>query len=309
MTRDFEWFKNEISRNVSDRLGDDVHFERIVKTNDIVLTGMVLDSSPSVCVYLEPHYDDYVTGKTIEEVTSEVMRDYITAFQKQDPFIEKAKDVIHDNEKFRNNVVMKLVGADDNREYLAQRPHRNIAGGLALCYEVDLSENAAIGIDRNVAMMAGMTEPELHALAEKNTPRLRPAVVAPLGAVLDDIVQLEKLGLEHDTPGMLIISNSGMVNGAAAVLYPGVMEKVSEIMSGDFYILPSSIHETIAVLDTGGDPVELQHMVSEVNSATVQKADKLSDAVYKYDSKKREIVMAVTGDGRIPGYDRPKRMR
>ena len=51
----------------------------------------------------------------------------------------------------------------------------------------------------------------------------------------------ELLELNHG-PQMYVITNKNKVFGATAIIYPGVLMEFSK-QKGDFYILPSSIHE------------------------------------------------------------------
>jgi len=63
-------------------------------------------------------------------------------------------------------------------------------------------------------------------------------------------------------------------------------DKAAERAGGDFYILPSSIHEVLIVPDNGMmDLAALENMVREVNATTVDPSEKLTDNVYHYDSK------------------------
>ena len=40
-----------------------------------------------------------------------------------------------------------------------------------------------------------------------------------------------------------VLTNKNKTLGAATMLYPGVMEKITEKMKAPFYIIPSSVHE------------------------------------------------------------------
>ena len=64
-------------------------------------------------------------------------------------------------------------------------------------------------------------------------------------------------------------------------------------MGGDFFILPSSIHECLIAPDNGEMKYEdLQAMVKDVNATQVDPADKLTDSVYHYDSKEKIFELA-----------------
>ena len=59
---------------------------------------------------------------------------------------------------------------------------------------------------------------------------------------------------------------------------------------GDFYMLPSSIHETLIIpKDAGMEFKELEQMVQEENQKQVAPGERLSDHVYEYDAKEHEL--------------------
>ena len=73
----------------------------------------------------------------------------------------------------------------------------------------------------------------------------------------------------------------------------GVREKVG----GDFFILPSSIHELLVVPKQDGMELsDLEAMVKEVNATQVAPEEKLSDHVYEYDAKEKELYRADKAD-------------
>ena len=79
------------------------------------------------------------------------------------------------------------------------------------------------------------------------------------------------------------------VNGAAAILNDDVRQEIAEKV-GDFYMLPSSIHETLIIpKDAGMEFKELEQMVQEVNQTQVAPGERLSDHVYEYDAKEHEL--------------------
>ena len=69
----------------------------------------------------------------------------------------------------------------------------------------------------------------------------------------------------------------GGQNGACAIQYPDFLDQAAETMGGDFYVLPSSIHEVLFIVDDGS--MELSHleeMMRSINEAEVAPADRLS---------------------------------
>ena len=77
----------------------------------------------------------------------------------------------------------------------------------------------------------------------------------------------------------------------AVMRYPDFREKVRGMIRGDFYILPSSIHEVILVPESFGlEPERMQEMVKEINQTGVAPEEVLSDSVYYFDGEEIRIV-------------------
>ena len=101
----------------------------------------------------------------------------------------------------------------------------------------------------------------------------------------------EDPGELFDLGGMnvYVVTNFETERGAAAILIREAMEKLWE-MIGDFYILPSSVHELIVYTDM--PPEDLKDMVREVNdSEYVDEDELLSYNIYRYDHEKKEVVI------------------
>ena len=87
---------------------------------------------------------------------------------------------------------------------------------------------------------------------------------------------------------MFIITNPQTVDGAGVIFYPEVMDQIGEGFQGNFFILPSSTHETLVIPDNGAfDYRVLEDMVQTINENEVAPEERLSDHVYHYDVKDR----------------------
>ncbi len=85
---------------------------------------------------------------------------------------------------------------------------------------------------------------------------------------------------------MFVASVPDKIHGAGVLAYQDFMDQASERVGGDFFILPSSIHELLIVPDDGHVKLEdLKGMVKEVNETQVDPKDRLTDSVYHYDSQ------------------------
>ena len=92
---------------------------------------------------------------------------------------------------------------------------------------------------------------------------------------------------------MYVLTNDTKLNGAAMLLCPATMDKVAEQVGSSYYIILSSIHETLIVPFSDDLNVDqLRQMVHEVNSTQVAPDEILSDNVYVYDYDNHRIVAA-----------------
>lgn len=96
--------------------------------------------------------------------------------------------------------------------------------------------------------------------------------------------------LDRDNPVKMYVLQGGSVFGASALLYDDVMSDIYNQLGGDYYILPSSIHELLVIKADCDIPFyELKAMVEEVNQTEVSETERLSDNVFYCDG--REVVM------------------
>ena len=101
---------------------------------------------------------------------------------------------------------------------------------------------------------------------------------------------------------MWVISNDRGINGAVSMLYEDKLHTLATEMESDLYILPSSVHEVIAVSTSMGDPNELAEMVAEINMDQVALEERLSNQVYHYDKDLRKLSLATdTPNRRLDG--------
>ena len=133
--------------------------------------------------------------------------------------------------------------------------------------------------------------------------RIPPIVVKPMNLIVDELISGEvatfdlqeaiEQGTELDEP-MVVITNEIKSFGAASILYGDVLQDVAKLFQSDFYLLPSSIHEMIAVSasENSPGPEALADMVHEINEGQVEIGERLSNQVYHYDAQTRKLSMA-----------------
>ena len=174
-------------------------------------------------------------------------------------------------------------------------PHQNMED-MAVVYRFVLSSDddgrASILVTNQLLENMGVTPEQLHADAMENAPQIKPVEIKGMSEVMAEMMgveQAEMMGLFPVAPEdekIYVATVPDKVHGAGVLAYQNFMDQAAERAGGDFFILPSSIHEVLIVPDNGEMGLkDLEAMVKEVNATQVAPADKLTDSVYHYDSK------------------------
>ncbi len=98
---------------------------------------------------------------------------------------------------------------------------------------------------------------------------------------------------------LYVVSVESGLHGAAAIAYPDFHDKVSEKVSGNFYVIPSSVNEVLIISDKAADARGLNDMIREVNSTMVSPEERLSDQCLHYDAKARVFSIGTDHDDKM----------
>lgn len=275
-----------------------------IKTNE---PGMHI--SPTI--YVDHMYEDYVTTENLNATLERAAEGFMKAMEQKESInvseLTKA-------ECAKDKIVFQLINTEQNKEMLANMPHREFKD-LSIIYRmvvgIDGEEIASTPVHNGVADTLGFTEEQLFNLASENTRRIFPPVIRSMDEVIREMLMNDEMPMEMidimlgETPPerqMYVISNDKGINGAASMLYEDGLHKLAEKLGSDLYIMPSSIHEVIAVSTDMGEPNELAAMVSEINMSQVELGERLSNQVYHYDKDLRKVTLATdTPNKRLDG--------
>lgn len=85
---------------------------------------------------------------------------------------------------------------------------------------------------------------------------------------------------------MYLVLGNDYISGAAALFSEKMLQKICLVVEDEnFYVIPSSVNEIIAVPQWAvDDPEDLKSICREVNHSVVSTEDFLSDNIYKYES-------------------------
>lgn len=316
----FDEFKKEVTERIKDFLPLEyqdakVEIKDVIKNNDTHLSGLTIhrdDEGISPTLYLENYYDALQNGEhSLNGILSRMAETYNEAMQNE--ITKDAKEIVNnitDYEATKGKIVPRLVNRDSNEERLQDMPHTEM-GDLAVTYHVDLGSaedgQMSVAISNQMMEKYGVSVEDLHEQACGNMESLTPTTFKTMADTLMEIMvpdyaemseeereqRKEEMGLGGtDQDAMFVISNSSKTFGAAALLDSESLDKI-EAQIGEFYILPSSVHECILVPKREDmDLATLENMVQEVNATQVAPNEVLSDHVYAYDSETKEIYRA-----------------
>ena len=216
---------------------------------------------------------------------------------------------ITEYETAKDKLFIRVSSAEKNEEMLQNVPHQ-MREDLAITYHLAISiDDIGVGstmITNDILKRYGISEEQLHADAMENSPNVRPVQVMIMGSMIEQLMGMgpetimrdepvqniaeiisKGMGMEREVP-MFIITNPQTVDGAGVIFYPEVMDQIGEGFQGNFFILPSSTHETLVIPDNGAfDYQVLEDMVQTINENEVAPEERLSDHVYHYDVKDR----------------------
>lgn len=280
----------------------EVMINKVQKVNETldalsVLIGEKSHISPNL--YLEDIYQRYRETDNLDETLKEAATLYVEIAERA---TVDERDLKLDT--LKDNIICTLVNTEQNKELLEHVPHKPFQDlSIIFRWVVSVGEKQMSSAVVNESLMdqIGMNIDELMEVAMENTKRIMPISICSMEETLmglasnelemefiRSMVEAERAPKET----MWIISNSMGMNGASAILYEDKLHELAEKLETDLYLLPSSLHECIAVSVDMGTPEELAEMVQSVNMNEVELKDRLSNNVYHYDKDLRELTMA-----------------
>ena len=265
----------------------------------------------SPTIYVNHMYEDYVTTENLNATLERAAEGFMKAMEQKESI---NVNELTNAECAKDKIVFQLINTEQNKEMLANMPHREFKD-LSVIYrmvvKIDGEGIASTPIHHGLAETLGFTEEQMFKLAAENTKRLLPPVIKSMNDVMREIFMKDgmppeiadmMLGEMPPEQQMYVISNNKGINGAVSMLYEDGLHDLAEKLGSDLYIMPSSIHEVIAVSTDLGNPNELAAMVAEINMDQVALDERLSNQVYHYDKDLRKVTLATdTPNKRLEG--------
>lgn len=307
-------FKDYVKEHVLDYLPEqyknaNMDIRQAVKNNDVVLDGLTIfnpNGNMSPTIYLNTAYEEYQQGMDIEEVVGKIADAYIEHIEPREEYrfnfdLQEVKNY----EVVKDFIYPRVTNFESNTKRLSDIPYTR-KEDLAITYHIWANGNeesmGSITINNDLMEMYGIGMDTLHEQAMNNLDKISPLKFESLqdimiemmasdfakdeGISLEEAKDLIRSSFSNAGPDVYCLTNESKINGAVYIMREDVQQMVSEKLGGDYYILPSSVHETLIVPKSKNMSYqELQTMVQDVNAMCVSEEEVLSDGVYQYDAK------------------------
>lgn len=298
----YEEFINGMECELKNLAEDDllVSVQKTLKNNGYVRCGIRLSEKNiniSPTIYLEEFYEKYRFGADMHTLAQQIMKIY------HDVRIDHSwkEEWIYEFPGVKDKIVYRLINRKKNAALLKDVPYmpwKDLAIVFYVLFEVDeqtKNQAAMLVKDEQLKWWKASVE-DLYQSAMHNTERLLPYELTNIYALISEMMGRagEKHCLESEER-MYVLTNEMRSYGAAAILYPKRLEMIALYLKENFYILPSSVHETIILPESEAIPVdELNAVIQEVNSTQLSEEEYLSDRAYYYDREHKCVTVTTS---------------
>lgn len=280
----------EIEKAVADRLGAgyEVQAMEVEKNNGMTFQAItVRKAGEKACpvIYIDGIIKEVENGAMdIQDAAVEIAGAAVRC-QGGDAMAGACMDIADGlcRETVLEKVVYRMVNTGLNKNRLKSLPHRELFDLSAIYTMVEErgGESYGITISHEFCSAFGITVEELDGAARRNTKREGFCVMS-IGEIMEEITGIPARETDGIARHMYVLTNKGRNNGASVILYREYFEGLARELQSDLYVLPSSIHEVIAIPAGVAGADEVRATVGDVNDKEVAREDVLGWDIYKY---------------------------
>lgn len=298
----FDEFLEAAKKAMQGRLPDaDVTIQKIDKLQGESYTGIAVRpeyDTAAVTFNLSSAFDQVQADPSSLDATLQRIADDAQRVSTSLPAFDTKALTEYDSVK--DHLVMQVIPLEPNKDKLDEIPHKTVED-IAVVYRiaVDIRDGSSgtVLVTNQMMERFGITPEQLHQDAVVSQMKHDPPTLKNMSEMM-----AEMSGGMFEVPEspIWVATVQRGVNGASVVQIPEFMNQAAEKLGGDFFVLPSSIHECLFIKDDGEfERSALEEMVQNVNATEVSEADFLSDSVYHYDSEARVFEKAETFENRV----------
>ena len=318
----FEQFIEKTKAALGNYFGEDTEIKthKVYKNNGILLYGVcALEKGKNIAptVYLNDFYEKYEQGDAFGKIISKIVQ-----FMENNRVANNLNvDFFMDYKNVKKKLVIRLINREQNEELLKQIPYLEFEDLAIVCHCSLITEEIGTGsilIHKHHLEGWNILEDTLFRDAFENSPKIEPCCILKISDMMKEVLKhtieerIEEICEEYETDKaelldrtlenmaqeleeknipMYVLTNQNRYYGAASLVYPGMLQKIGDILQEDYYVLPSSVHEIIFVGKTCCmDSVILNDIIVEINRTQVLEEEWLSDHTYLYQREEQKLI-------------------
>lgn len=270
------------------------------KNNDVVMHGICIreteDTIVTPNIYLDGYYEQNVYP---DDCASKIMQIYNEHKVDNNRFNIAMLDTF---DSCKDYITAKIINKARNKHIMQDAPYAEF-GDLIIAFYI-IFESDSIGqascLVRNYFIERwNVTLSDLIKVAYENQEKFYRFEMNDINMTLLNIMKehdalnekIEEELTKQPTGVMYVCSSHSRLNGAFYITSRDTLNYIADtVNSASFYIIPSSIHEFIALPNLNDmDKDYLLDMIRDVNTTQLAPSEVLSDNFYYYDRTKEEL--------------------
>lgn len=274
-----------------------------VLDGNYLICNAVLDEDSGVCAKLRFNLNEYYKSflKSDLETVKENMAREILSKGSNTEMIDFLKTDGYENIKSR--LMIRALNFLRNSVRLEDAVYSRF-GDMAICAYMKVSEDNgqffSTKVTKDLLKKYDVSAEQVMQDAVNNSPMLYPERLFFSFSELYDnnskglsadetLEQLKKGEIKINSyKPVIAVTNSAHLNGASAIFYPGVAEKIADMFNGDYFAVFVSIHEVYLHPKNTLSPGQLKDNLIATNNE-FNNNDVLSYKIYRYDSKRKQF--------------------
>lgn len=275
----FEQFVSAMAAGIKEYTTREEYVEKqeILRNNGVVSVGIVIRTKKQKAaplIYLEEYYQKYQEGAPLETLVQHLLD---RSRHAPAPPVWDYEEILN-FEKIKSRIVYKMINAKQNEKLLEKVPNLPILDFAIVFYlliSADDEGECSVLIRNEHMNLWEVPISVLYQMAKNNTPKLCPYRIKSI---------CECIEIPEEESVFQILTNEQGINGATAILYPNIPQKIYHLVNGNYYLIPSSVHEFLIVPENQGIHAEgLCRILREVNETEIDPEEYLGDEIYYFD--------------------------
>lgn len=299
---DYQEFVEELMDAITDKTEYNVEFHEAHEGRDKDAILVYLEEDENIIstfrFFTEECYSEWKKGTKLDALVSEVMQD-ADVFKRTDSV--KKMQSLKNYEKVRRRLILRLVNYERNKEELRGAFYRRVDEIALVLYMKTFAADETTMIVTVPSVYAegwGLNEEDIFQAALQNTARMMPPRVYDFRKMIldpgydgDDIYDSRYVPDRSELGNCL--STKTKAYGAMAIFYADVADLFCQRMNTEeLYLAFTSVHEVmIHNAKKIDDPEDLRELLKDTIAEATPESDFLTDHIYYYNMKKREIKM------------------